>query len=82
MERILNIKTILSLDAYRSKDMDNILECGQLNDDVIKNAGTFQPNFYVMLEYNGDHYNLITYETKGALQFNQIPEYIKKFNCE
>ena len=78
MERILNIKTIiLSLDAYRSKDMDNILECGQLNDDVIKNAGTFQPNFYVMLEYNGDHYNLITYETKGALQFNQIPEYIK-----
>lgn len=79
MERILNIKTIvMSLDAYRNKDMDNILECGQLNDDVIKDAGTFQPNFYVILEYNGDHYNLITYETKGALQFNQIPEYIKK----
>ncbi len=78
MERILNIKTIvMSLDAYRNKDMDNILECGQLNDNVIKEAGTFQPNFYVMLEYNGDHYNLITYETKGALQFNQIPEYIK-----
>jgi predicted NAD-dependent protein-ADP-ribosyltransferase YbiA (DUF1768 family) len=79
MERILNIKTIiLSLEAYRSKDHDNILECGQLNDDIIKDAGIFQPNFYVILEYNGSHYNLITYDIKGALSFNEIPEYIKK----
>ena len=78
LERILNIKTIiLSLEAYRSKDNDNILECGQLNDNIIKDAGVFQPNFYVLMEYNGSHYNLITYETKGSLSFNEIPEYVK-----
>jgi predicted NAD-dependent protein-ADP-ribosyltransferase YbiA (DUF1768 family) len=78
IERLLNIKIIiLSLEAYRIKDNDNILECGQLNDDKIKETGSFQPNYYVILEYNGDHYNLITYDTKGALIFNEIPEYIK-----
>ena len=78
IERLLNIKVIiLSLESYRSKDFDNILECGQLNDDKIKETGSFQPNYYVMLEYNGDHYNLITYEEKGALTFNEIPEYVK-----
>ncbi len=78
IERLLNIKIIiLSLESYRTKDYDNILECGQLNDDKIKETGSFQPNYYVILEYNGDHYNLITYDTKGALTFNEIPEYIK-----
>lgn len=78
LERILKIKLILfSSEAYTSKDMDNVILCNQLNDKVLEEEGVFKPTHYIMLEYQGFHYRLITYKSRGALTFNELPHDIK-----
>lgn len=78
LERILNFKLILfSREAYKGNDMDNVILCNQLNDSVLEDAGVFKPSHYILLEYIGDHYRLITYKNIGALIFSEIPYDIK-----
>ena len=79
LERIFNIKLILfSREAYTSNDMDNVILCNQLNDTVLQEAGVFNPSHYILLEYIGYHYRLITYKGHGALSFNEIPYEVKR----
>ena len=79
MERIFNIKFIvMSHEAYKSKDLLNVLICGQLNDVVLQTRGSFDPEFYVMVDYNGTHYKLIGYKKKQIFTFSEIPYDIKK----
>ena len=79
LERVLNIKLILfSLQAYNSKDYDNVLLCGQLNDDILQSIGAFEPDHYIMLEYMGAHYRLIKYKERGAFKFKEIPYDVRK----
>lgn len=79
LERVLNIKLILfSLQSFNAKDYDNVLLCGQLNDNILQSIGTFEPDHYIMLEYMGAHYKLITYKDKGALKFKEIPYDVRK----
>jgi hypothetical protein len=76
LERLLNIKVILmSEESYKAGDVDNVLHCGQLNDDKL--GETFEPTHYILTCYLGWHYQLITYKNKGALTFNEIPYDIK-----
>jgi len=78
LERVLNVKFILfSREAYRDGDMDNVLQCGQLNDTILQDAGDFKPDRYIMLEYQGQHYTLITYKGRGALTFKELPYDVK-----
>ena len=78
LERILNIKLILfSREAYKSKDFDNVVLCNQLNDTILQDEGVFKPSHYIMLEYLGYHYTLITYKSQGALSFKEIPYDVK-----
>ena len=71
LERVLNVKLVLfSEEAYRDKDLDNVLQCGQLNDD---DKGDFKPAHYIMLNYVGNHYQLITYKGRGAFTFGSLP---------
>ena len=78
LERILNIKLIiLSSQQWREQDLDNILQCGQLNDSILADKNTFNPDHYIMIDYTGDHYRLITYKNRGAITFNEIPYDIK-----
>jgi hypothetical protein len=78
MERLLNIKVvILSEEAYRAKDYDSVLKCGQLNDTDLERRGQFTPDFYIMTTYSGDHYKLITYKEKHIFKYPEIPYDIK-----
>lgn len=79
IERILNVKFILlSQEAYKDKDLRNVLNCGQLNDLELEKRGKFEPEFYIMMEYSGYHYKLIGYKKKQIFGFRELPYDIKK----
>ena len=79
LERLLNIKIIiLSQEAYDSDDKDNVVTCGQLNDTGLEDVGKFEPSYYVIAQFSGDHYDLIGYKSKFMLQFDEIPHDMKK----
>jgi len=79
MERVLNIKLILmSSEAYDNDDKDNVLVCGQLNDIKLQEIGVFNPDYYLIVDFLGDHYKLITYKDKRMLTFNEIPYDLKR----
>jgi predicted NAD-dependent protein-ADP-ribosyltransferase YbiA (DUF1768 family) len=78
LERILNIKLIIfSSEAWKEGDSNNVLQCGHVNDVVLKEDGTFEPEYYVLLDYTGDHYKLITYKHHKIFIFKEIPYAIK-----
>ena len=75
LERALNVKLIiLSEEYYNSDDKDHVLQCGQLNDDVVDD---FTPSHYVIANHQGNHYQLITYKEYGAFTFKELPYDIK-----
>jgi predicted NAD-dependent protein-ADP-ribosyltransferase YbiA (DUF1768 family) len=94
LERLLNIKLIIfSREEYNSKDLEgkpkeitvdekNIILCGQLNDPILESRGKFEPTYYIMTEYDGVHYQLITYKKRGAFTFNQLPFKVKELVAE
>ena len=96
LERLLNIKLVIfSFEEFninsekKSKtikeitvDNKNIILCGQLNDTVLQERGKFEPTYYIMSEYDGGHYQLITYKKRGAFTFNQLPYKVKEIIAE
>lgn len=74
LERILKIKTvILSSENYNKDDLENVLLCGQLEDNIQK----FEPEYYVILDHTGSHYRLITYSGKTIFKYDDLPRSIK-----
>ena len=79
LERILNIKFIvLSSEAYNAKDFANVLNCGQLNDTILESRGEFTPEFYIMIDFLGWHFKLITYKKKYLFTFSELPYDVRK----
>ena len=77
LERKLNIKLILlSEEAYNEKALDYVMLCGQINEEKMDDIN-FEPDFYVMTSYSGNHYKLVTYKEKGIFGFNEVPYGIK-----
>jgi len=77
LERILNIKMIIFSELYYNEDAPHsVLNCGEVNTEIEK-QGKFQPSFYIITTYSGDHYNLVSYKSKKILTFSEIPYDVK-----
>jgi hypothetical protein len=73
LERVLNIKVImLSSSEFEKNNLNNVLTCGESI-----NKPVFTPDYYIILDYTGNHYKLITYDDKRIFTFAEIPLEIK-----
>lgn len=78
LEKKLNIKIIiLSKESYHSDDLDSVMKCGQLNDSDLEMEGKFNPKYYIITSYSGNHYELVSYKSKRILKYSEIPYDIK-----
>ena len=75
LEKQLNIKLVVfSEESYTSNDLDSVLLCGQENDSV---QHTKNPDYYILTSYTGNHYKLITYDSRKRFMFGGLPSQIK-----
>lgn len=75
LERVLNIKfIIMSLEMYKNGDVENVLNCGAVADPSLT---AFAPEFYIMVEYSGNHYKTIGYKEHLIFKFKEIPYDVK-----
>ena len=77
LERLLNTKIIVLSEESYPDYLDDVMLCGQINDSEVDALKRFQPDYYIMVSYTGDHYKLITYKEKRILTFKEIPYDIK-----
>jgi hypothetical protein len=77
IENALNIKIIPMGENEYQRDPNSVLNCTQLDNTHIEKQGFYNPNFYILMSYSGNHYRLITYRTKGLLKFSELPYDIK-----
>jgi predicted NAD-dependent protein-ADP-ribosyltransferase YbiA (DUF1768 family) len=79
LERALNVKLIiLSSEAYNTGDYENVIMCGQLNDEILREKGEFKPKYYIMTEWLGYHYKTIAYKDEKILTYDKIPYGIRE----
>jgi len=75
LEKKLNIKIVVfSEEAYKSNDLDSVLLCGQDNETT---QASKNPELYILTSYTGNHYTLITYDTRKRFTFGTLPSQIK-----
>jgi len=77
LEFKLNFKTIImSEQAFKEDALDSVIKCGEFHPNIEK-KGIFNPDFYIVTSYSGNHYRLITYKKKKIFNFKEIPYDIK-----
>jgi predicted NAD-dependent protein-ADP-ribosyltransferase YbiA (DUF1768 family) len=77
LERELQIKMIiLSQRAFLDDDLDSVLMCGEI-DVQLQKQNRFEPKYYIMTTFSGNHFELITYKHKRILEFHEIPYHVK-----
>ena len=83
LERAINVKLVLlSEENYLSGDINNVLLCGQLNDDKLEKRGVFRPKYYILTSFTGDHYKLVKYDDRSRFTFKELPQSVKALIVE
>jgi len=78
LEHILNIKMIiLSEENFDEGDLDSVMRCEIYNNTHMKEGEKFNPDYYIITSYTGNHYKLISYKKKNIFKFKEIPYDIK-----
>jgi hypothetical protein len=78
LEKLLNIKIIIfSEEAFENGDLDSVLKCGQVSEHDMERQGNYQPDYYILACYTGNHYKLITYKKKHIFKFREVPYDVK-----
>ena len=78
IERELKIKLImLSYENYIQGDLNNVILCGQLNDDNLLKQGGYSPKYYIILQFEGLHYKLIIHNSNTTFSFTDLPKKLK-----
>jgi hypothetical protein len=90
LEQNLHMKLIIfSEEFYLNKKNNvtynntNVIKCTlstnmkNIYNQKINNQKMFNPNYYIMVTYSGDHYKLITYDNKSIFTFEEIPYEVK-----
>ena len=69
LELLLSVKFII---LEETEDLDSVIRCTQANDgqDVYS---TYDPKYYIMVNYTGAHYELISYKDKKIFLFGEVP---------
>jgi predicted NAD-dependent protein-ADP-ribosyltransferase YbiA (DUF1768 family) len=79
LERVLGIKFIVfSFEKYQAGDTQNVLLCSSVVDPVFQIKGEFRPEYYLLVEYTGNHYKLITYKEHTLFTFKELPFDLKR----
>lgn len=86
LELLLNVKfIILRQDSYNDNDILNVLQCQNgPNDESIDISKNFNPKYYIILDYDGNYYQLITYKSAKIFTFGELPFGLKEIivnNC-
>jgi len=77
IERLTNTKVIIMSEmAFNDKAVHSVLNCGEINTQI-QSRGVFNPDYYIIVSYTGNHYRLITYKGKRIFTFREIPYGIK-----
>jgi len=79
LERVLNMKMIiLSEQAFAGGDIQSVVQCGEVSKEL-QERRSFQPTHYIITEYTGNHYRLVSYKSHKIFGFREVPYDLKVF---
>lgn len=73
LEEVLNIKIIV-IDKNNKKGLIHCIDAS----DSIKAKGFFKPKYYIIVDLDSKHYQLVSYKNRKMFRFHELPHSIKE----
>jgi predicted NAD-dependent protein-ADP-ribosyltransferase YbiA (DUF1768 family) len=73
LEEVLNIKIIV-IDKNNKNGLIHCIDAS----DSIKAKGFFQPKYYIIVDLDSKHYQLVSYKNRKMFRFHELPHSIKE----
>jgi len=73
LEEVLNIKIIV-IDKNNRKGLIHCIDAS----DSIKAKGFFKPKYYIIVDLDSKHYQLVSYKNRKMFRFHELPHSIKE----